>query len=40
MLRSRLPEETAARVEQAARDEVRAAVSAALGPASGEVTRA
>jgi hypothetical protein len=40
VLRRRLPEETAARVEQTARDEVRAAVDAALEPASGAVGRA
>jgi pyruvate dehydrogenase E1 component alpha subunit len=40
VLRSRLSEETAARVEQAARHEISAAVSAAVGPASEEVARA
>jgi acetoin:2,6-dichlorophenolindophenol oxidoreductase subunit alpha len=40
LLRDRLPDETAARVEQAARDEVRAAVEAAVRPATGEVARA
>jgi pyruvate dehydrogenase E1 component alpha subunit len=40
VLRDRLPEETTARVENAARDEVRAAVQAALTPASGEAARA
>lgn len=40
VLRRRLPEEAAARVEQAARDEISAAVSAAVGPASEEVARA